>query len=505
VRLPSRSRANAVRLVAALVVCSLLAPSAVSALTYDPSEATDLERGTITDPANDSTESMYGRSVEAAHTNRMMPAIAASDYDVQVTLFEKNEDIWASTAMSGGSMVAAGTKLQREAGINDSPDLLVADIMKKNYGEGDEDVIRPIVEEARHTLDWFYEDLGWDMVVNTGPFGRIGHSKYRRHWLRDENGTVKRDGSYLVRHLYEEVESRDIEVLTNSPVRELVTEDGEILGVVAGKNRKERIKADAVLLASGGYGSNQDIRREYAPTSNGVMFGGNEGNEGDSVRWAEEIGIKLVNMTGYLANPSYIYPEGVMFPWIVTKMGGFVVNKYGVEFADAHASSYGYFSARLIEQPEKIGYVIFDQYAYDQAMETDAAGDRMKECVDVGAFESAETIRDLAEELDLNPSLVHDTFIQKNRDTVRKLNGPYYGSAIQAGVNQTKGGIKVNPQRQATTVDGDVVPNLYAGGLASEGLSGSRPEGYLSGSGIMNALNSGKIMGRHAAETIASN
>jgi hypothetical protein len=54
VTLPLR-RATAARLLAALVVVALLAPSAVSALTYDPSEATDLERGTITDPADGST------------------------------------------------------------------------------------------------------------------------------------------------------------------------------------------------------------------------------------------------------------------------------------------------------------------------------------------------------------------------------------------------------------------------------------------------------------------
>ena len=73
-RLPSRSRANAVRLVAVLVVCSLLAPSAVSALTYDPAEATDLERGTITEPANDSTViSVQGYTFQG-NTNPKKPA-----------------------------------------------------------------------------------------------------------------------------------------------------------------------------------------------------------------------------------------------------------------------------------------------------------------------------------------------------------------------------------------------------------------------------------------------
>ena len=74
VNLPSLSRATAVRLVALLLVVSLLAPSAVSALTYDPSEETSLERGNITSPANNSTViSVQGYTFQG-NTNPKKPA-----------------------------------------------------------------------------------------------------------------------------------------------------------------------------------------------------------------------------------------------------------------------------------------------------------------------------------------------------------------------------------------------------------------------------------------------
>jgi hypothetical protein len=74
VRAPVPSRAIAVRLVVLFVVVGLLAPAAVSALTYDPAEATDLERGTITDPANGSTVVSVQGFTFKGNTNPKKPA-----------------------------------------------------------------------------------------------------------------------------------------------------------------------------------------------------------------------------------------------------------------------------------------------------------------------------------------------------------------------------------------------------------------------------------------------
>ena len=73
-RPPTPARANAVRLVVLVAVVGLLAPSAASALTYDPSEATDLGPGTITDPANDSTVISTQGYTFRGNTNSKKPA-----------------------------------------------------------------------------------------------------------------------------------------------------------------------------------------------------------------------------------------------------------------------------------------------------------------------------------------------------------------------------------------------------------------------------------------------
>ena len=95
-RVPVASRANAARLVVLLVVVGLLAPSAVSALTYDPADATDLEQGTITDPANDSTViSVQGYTFQG-NTNPKKPARL-------VSVGERGDLEWTHDDNVGGS------------------------------------------------------------------------------------------------------------------------------------------------------------------------------------------------------------------------------------------------------------------------------------------------------------------------------------------------------------------------------------------------------------------
>ena len=50
--------------------------------------------------------------------------------------------------------------------------------------------------------------------------------------------------------------------------------------------------------------------------------------------------------------------------------------------------------------------------------------------------------------------------------------------------------------------DGTPFPNLFAGGGAARGLSGPSDWGYLSGSGLLMAVNLGRLAGEAAAELV---
>ena len=59
----------------------------------------------------------------------MAAAIAARQQDTEVVMLEKEPDVGGNTALSTGSVPAAGTRFQAAAGIEDSPELMAEDIL----------------------------------------------------------------------------------------------------------------------------------------------------------------------------------------------------------------------------------------------------------------------------------------------------------------------------------------------------------------------------------------
>jgi fumarate reductase flavoprotein subunit len=82
------------------------------------------------------------------------------------------------------------------------------------------------------------------------------------------------------------------------------------------------------------------------------------------------------------------------------------------------------------------------------------------------------------------------------------LSAPYFVSKIIGAVTHTQGGLEVNTEMRVLRKDGSVFPNLFAGGGAARGLSGPADWGYLSGSGLLMATNSGRLAGEHAAAQV---
>src|SRR3954452_103454 len=75
-------------------------------------------------------------------------ALAAHDAGAAVLVLERDRVPRGSTALSSGFIPAAGTRFQRDKGIDDSPALLAADIMAKNKGRSSPTVTARVAERA---------------------------------------------------------------------------------------------------------------------------------------------------------------------------------------------------------------------------------------------------------------------------------------------------------------------------------------------------------------------
>ena len=70
---------------------------------------------------------------------------------------------------------------------------------------------------------------------------------------------------------------------------------------------------------------------------------------------------------------------------------------------------------------------------------------------------------------------------------------------VTGALFHTQGGLLVDLEARVLRRTGGVLPNLFAGGGAACGLSGSGRDGYLSGNGLLAAAVLGATAGRNAA------
>ena len=119
----------------------------------------------------------------------MVAALAAAGSGLDVLIFEKGDEPAGNTARSTGLITAAGTRLQREAGVlDDSPELMARDIFEKNGYESDPEITRLLCEESGPLVEWLVDDVGCEMLCYT-DFLYPGQSRHRMHGPEESYGS----------------------------------------------------------------------------------------------------------------------------------------------------------------------------------------------------------------------------------------------------------------------------------------------------------------------------
>ncbi len=121
-------------------------------------------------------------------------ALAANERRAGVLMIERDDSPTGSTSLSGGQIPAAGTKLQKAAGITDTPEDFAEEILEKAKHQTDADIALAISRGSTHTVDWLVDTYGAPLEVLT-DFFYPGHKKHRMH------GKPHRDGAELLTSL----------------------------------------------------------------------------------------------------------------------------------------------------------------------------------------------------------------------------------------------------------------------------------------------------------------
>ena len=438
----------------------------------------------------------------------MCAAIEAAYAGAKVTVLEKLARNGGSTRMSSAMLVAGGTKLQEEAGIEDSVENLKAYWLERGEGNVDEEQVNFVAENINDALDWFI-DLG--VNYNKDLILYSGTADVARAHMPVESGRE------LMDRLVEEAEKNGVEILTETPALELTQdEDGNVTGVIADDHGAQvTVNAKSTVIATGGFGWNQDMLEKYSPDAVGTWSVSSPGSTGDGITLAEAVGADTVFKGGYIgwkvASPVYDQSSAIGAP--MYGAANLVVNAEGNRFGD-ESLDYPFMFEDMVKDGSDIFYFIFDsgdKESKDLVNNTSDTVATLEAGVEAGVVTKADTIEELAEALGLTDlaatveqfnnsvdSGVDEAF-GRNTTTMAKIeNGPFYAMQTKKATLGTFGGLNIDLDAAVVTADEEKIPGLYAAGEVANGEF--FPKIYpASGSAMDVAVVFGRQAGRSAA------
>jgi fumarate reductase flavoprotein subunit len=411
-------------------------------------------------------------------------ALMLRDGGVDCVLLERDASPQGSTALSSGFVPAAGTAVQRTAGVHDdSAARFAADIQAKAHGSAAPHLVAAYTQAIAPALDTLQRQYGITFELLDG-FLYPGHSVRRMHTL------PQRTGAALITTLHAAAERAGATLLTQARVHTLWCDATDrVLGVSARRpdGRDEHLAFDALVLACNGFGGNAAMVREHLPALRDAVFAGHNGNDGSAILWGRALGARLADLSGCQGHGSWAVPHGVLITWALMTEGGIQVNASGRRFHD-ETRGYSEAAVDVLAQPGGVAWNVFDTRLLELARRfPDFVGAEA-----AGAVRHAADTQVLATWIGCDASTLTDTL------ATTRLIAPYCAIRVTGALFHTQGGLDVDARSRVLRGDGTPLPNLLAAGGAARGVSGNSVSGYLSGNGLLSAVAGGSIAARTA-------
>ncbi len=425
-------------------------------------------------------------------------AVEAHDQGAKVVVLEKMPMVGGNTTRATGGLNAAGTKFQKEKGIQDSVELFYNDAMKGGYNKNNPELVRNLAEKSAGTVDWL-TGLGADL----SDVGRMaGASVDRTH--RPKGGAAV--GAHVVDVLKRAAESRKIDIrLWNKAAEILTDKDGKVIGVKAqNKEGKEyKINAKNVILAAGGFSANQEMVVKYDPKLKGFATTNHAGATGDGIIMATKVGAALVDMDQIQTHPTVVPGKAVMVTEAVRGNGAILINRDAKRFIN-ELQTRDVVSAAILEQKGKTAYLVFDEGIRKSLS-------AVEEYFQMKLVSEFSTLEEMASKLEMNADTLKATIENYNKAVESKNDGEFkrtdmprsiktakfYAIEVGPAVHHTMGGVKINTQAEVINEAGKVIPGLFASGEITGGVHGGN---RLGGNAMADIVTYGRIAGENAAK-----
>lgn len=441
-------------------------------------------------------------------------AIEAVAAGSSVKILEKMPLAGGNSIINGGDFAVAGSKMQAEAGIKDSVDLMVQDMLKAGLYLNHVDKVRQMAEKSVETLEW---------AMSIGAkFGKVnyhgGHSVPRSHT------TINASGSEMIRAELAKLKETNVTVATNTKVVRLIQNDaGRIIGVEAKTGYRfgdetsgttTFIKAKkAVVLASGGFSNDVKMRTIHDPRLTDKFDSTNHaGATGELLREAMKAGAMDVQ-TDWIQLGPWTSPDEKGFGYVpqfcerLVGMAPMVNPKTGKRFIKETGDRKVRADAII-----NFGYpvvILGDSYAVQRQVVPKILEAAMKN----GSVKKFDTLEELARayEIPVGPFMEEirhwNSMVLNGKDTdfdcllldgvKPTTEGPFYAARLWPRVHHTMGGLVTNLKSQVINQDYNPIDGLYAAGEVTGGIHGAVRLGSCA---MADCLVNGRIAGQEAAK-----
>lgn len=446
-------------------------------------------------------------------------AIEARTAGAKVMLFERNSGSGGASALSGGEIyIGGGTDAQKAAGFEDTVEDFTTYLKMAGGPCADDAKCELYGREALNHYQWL-KDQGVPYRGNFLP---------GKHIEPTDDSTLIFSGSeaaapfchkakpaprgHVIQHMgwgggrplvdVLENRARDLgtEIVVDARAMALIVDGERVCGAVVRIDNKDRfVKASkGVVLATGGFVFNDEMRRKYCPDSFRVSSPIGDKDDGVGIELGVSVGGDAIHMDQWFTTCPWTMPESHAY--------GVFVNVAGQRFINEDCY-HGRVSRCAVDQPGGKVYLLLDMSTFVQPLDIAnisiaGTGDTWEE-VEAELEMPKGTLSRTMEFYNEHAREGRDPLFDKQVPILRPLDqGPFVALELNFEHSYfsffTLGGLRTTTSGEVLNRAGKPIAGLHAAGRCTSGLP-AWGHGYSSGMSLADCTFFGRQAGRHAA------
>ena len=444
---------------------------------------------------------------------------------LNILILESQSSVGGNSLKATSGINLLSTPIQHNNSINDSFSLFYNDTIISGHNQSDASLVSALITHAKDLYSFYSSvDIHLNSISTLG-----GHSVARTH--RPHKGTV---GACLTIGMYNLLLHSGNDVVMfkmNTSVTDLIYKDKSnkvkgVYAVINGKYKK-KIKAKAVILATGGYAYDQgkdSLLKEYAehlakfPTTNGKY------SKGEGIKIARRIGADVVHMqnvqvhpTGFVDLNNRYDRNKLLAPELLRGVGGILLNQQGKRFCN-ELGTRDYVTQQIIQHCTKVNDVdskgVIDQYETFIVLNKEMVnefGSSIEFYISKGLIRVYAGFKAFAKEFNVDEDNLkkmvemYKVSVEEGRDEFGKIKfgkefryeEEIYVGVVTPSIHYTMGGVRINENAEVIDKNGRVINGLFAAGEVTGGVHGWN---RLGGNSLLECAVFGKIAGKSVYE-----